>query len=213
MSLANLESLGPTGAFGFERKNITNMDVDGFKLSVDCGGQKNLRVHGIMIPASWVPFTEDELQHTGKFREMPVTKKVDGFILLDTGAGPIGIDEDVARELGLKPTGKKQELHGIAGRAYLESYMARLVIGVTPLKNGKSLGEGFHMGIPLEAWGLPDIQKSHFDFETKDHTGKPIKVIGVLGRLFLQFVKMEYNGLTGKIEIFIDKSAMYPKED
>lgn len=135
------------------------MDVDGFQLSVECGGQKGLRQSGILIPARWGPFSEEELTETGKMRDISTEKMVSGHILLDTGAGPIGIDLDVANELGLKPIGEKKELHGIAGRAHLDAYWARLILNVKPVKNGKCIDDALLMGLPQMAWGLPDIKK------------------------------------------------------
>jgi hypothetical protein len=36
-------------------------------------------------------------------------------------------------------------------------------------------------------------------------------VIGVLGRIVLQFTRFVYNGLTGEVDIYIDKAIMSPK--
>jgi hypothetical protein len=66
-----------------------------------------------MVPASWyiTAERERELQLAGK----PVPQPVEGFMLLDTGAAHVGIDIDVAKQLGLEVMGETKDVHGIKG--------------------------------------------------------------------------------------------------
>lgn len=185
--------------------------IDGFMIVLDTVGQKYMRQTGPMIPASWYITAEREAQLNMLGGTLPTP--VDGYMLLDTGAAHISIDDAVARELKLKPMGKMTEVHGIGGKGSLDHYEARLLLPVVPLVAGTPASVPVKIGVPTEAWESVDIQKNHSMLGHATPDGKPIKVIGVLGRIFLQFTRFTYNGLTGSVEIYIDKSAMFAKRD
>lgn len=185
--------------------------IDGFKINVNPVGQKYMRQTGPMIPAKWYITAEREEQLNMLGGALP--KPVEGYMLLDTGAAHVAIDGEVARELRLKPLGKTTDVHGIAGTRPLEHYDVRLILPLVPMKANKPVLGFPTIAIPIEAWESPDIQANHHAWGYTTPDGKPLKVIGVLGRIFLQFATMTYDGLNGNLEIFVDKSVMYPKED
>lgn len=185
--------------------------VDEFKIALDAVGQKHLRQAGPMIPASWCPTPEREQQLRLLGKQVP--KPIEGYLLLDTGAAHVSIDTDVARELNIMPMGKKQEVHGFGGGGEVDHYLANLILPVIPFKNGKPLAGTFGFRSPVEAWASKDIRKNHLEWGYTTTDGKPLHVIGILGRIILQFTRFTYDGLTGSVEIFIDKSIMSPHRD
>src|SRR6266702_4101399 len=180
---------------------------DGFNITLPRVGQKELRLAGPMVPASWYLTTEREreLQLSGK----PLPAPVEGCMLLDTGAAHIGIDIDVAKELGLEVMGQTKEVHGIKGYESVDHYLARLLLPIIPIQNGRGLTPNpVQIGVPVEAWGLDGIMNKYLSWGYKTQSGAPLKVIGILGRIFLQFTTVTYKGLTGEMAITIDKSVM-----
>jgi hypothetical protein len=182
-------------------------DIDEFKIVLDAVGQKHLRQAGPMIPASWATTPQRDTQL--KLLNMPIPQPVPGYLLLDTGAGHVSIDTDVARELSITPMLKKKtEVHGFGGAGELNHYLANLILPVVPIKEGKPLGGSFGFRTPVEAWASEGMRANHLKWGYTTPDGKPLHVIGVIGRIILQFTRFTYNGLTGEIEIYIDKSIM-----
>lgn len=193
---------------------MSSIHQSGFRISLDYGGQRDLRMNGIVIPASW--WITKERQELLLQLGAQVPKPIEGHILLDTCQPHIAIDEKIAAELKLKPTGKTQEMYGAKeGEVYaVPYYSAQLMLPVEPIgKNNVARGTlpKYALGIPVEAWAISTLHHSYRDL--KDKNGAPLKIIGILGRIFLQFTNINYNGLTGKVEIYIDQSARYPKKD
>jgi hypothetical protein len=186
--------------------------LDGFRIILPVVGQKEMRLAGPMVPASWYITAEHEreLQLAGK----PLPQPIQGFMLLDTGAAHIGIDIDVAKQLGVEPMGETKDVHGIKGYESIDHYLARLLLPIIPVQNGRPLTTTpVSIGNPVEAWGLDGIMNKYLGWGYKTQSGEPLKVIGVLGRIFLQFTTFTYRGLTGETDIDIDKSVMNPKRD
>jgi hypothetical protein len=187
--------------------------LDGFRITLPTVGQKEMRLAGPMVPASWyIPAElEKQLQSQGK----PVPPPVAGHLLLDTGAAQIAIDNEVAKSLGLKPVKTAMEGQGIKGFDEMECYYARLLLPVLPIQNARPLTvTPVMIGIPIEqVWETTGMMANYIKWGYETSPGVPLKVIGILGRLFLQFTKVTFNGLTGATEIEIDKSCMYPKTD
>ena len=172
--------------------------------------QDELRAVGPLIPAAWwIPQErEEQIRKTG----LPLPPMAQGYVLLDTGAPGMTIDEDIARELNLKPIeGRTLETHGIGGRANLPLYNARLILPVEVLQGSHAGQPGVAMRIPLDAWGMSGMMAAHREWRHKAPDGSPLRVIGIIGRLFLQFTKITYNGLDGTVEILIDESSQHPK--
>jgi hypothetical protein len=185
--------------------------VDEFKIHLGPVGQKYLRQAGPMIPASWAITAEHEQQ--SKLLGKPIPLPSEGYLLLDTGAAHISIDTDVARELSIMPMGNKTTVHGFGGGGETEHYLANLILPVQPMKDGEPIGGVFGFRSPVEAWAGKDMRANHLNWGYKTPSGTPLHVIGILGRIFLQFTRVTYDGLTGEVEIYIDKSIMSPKKD
>jgi hypothetical protein len=58
--------------------------------------------------------------------------------------------------------------------------------------------------------GIAGLQANHEAHNLKAANGLP--VIGILGRLFLQFTKFTYDGLSGNLVIEIDEGVQYPRK-
>jgi len=98
--------------------------------------------------------------------------------LIDTGAGESCIDSDLARELAL-PTFDRQSVSGVSGRIEVDYHLAQVHI-----PSLRFVLRGRFAGVPLLSSGL-----TH-----------PI----VLGRSFLKYVRMIYDGPTGDVELIRD---------
>lgn len=129
-------------------------------------------------------------------RSLPEPTPVQGFMLIDTGAGGLSIDASVVRELGLEPTGRSSEGHGLAGRATFDEYEASLLL---PLTDGQ--GVQSWRGFPAYTWLMPESKI----FEIMGEN--PPRIVGVIGRLLLRFATFRYDGRSGAVELHIDESA------
>ncbi len=130
---------------------------------------------------------------------------VGGYLLVDSGAGSICIDEDVAKQLNLEVVGQG-DAHGLHGRGNVNRYSARLLM---QLKD--ALGRDILWRMPLEPMGIQDMRKNHAAVGLVGPDGQPADAIGVLGRLFLQFVDLHYDGRAGTVEIFIHEEVTRPQ--
>lgn len=157
---------------------------------------KELRRLGPFVPGA---FQAGEVSEAGRI--------IDGYLLVDTGAQVIHIDDEVATQIQLTPTEKK-EVHGIEGKSHYWQYPTTTLH--LPATDANGVTTVFR--IPLEPFGAPKLQAAHEGKGPKTADGHPIRVIGVLGRLFLQFVTMTYDGLSGSLEILVDESILYPRE-
>ena len=140
----------------------------------------DLRRHGPLVPGAW--------KHNESI--------VQGRFLIDTGAGGILICESVAKTLGLSRS-RESDAHGLTGKATLNQYMAQLHL---PVKDDQSRDVMFM--IPVDCHGIPDLSTNHQTYG--------VDVIGVLGRLFLQFVRLDINGITGQVRLHIDDAVTRP---
>ena len=136
---------------------------------------------GPLIPGAW--------RHA---RDEEGTGAVDGEILVDTGAFGAMIDDDVADRLRLSVLGTK-EIHGIHGYGTVRCYQAELVL---PAQD--PLGEDCEFTTIIECIGVPLLTEKN-----KEHG---VTVIGIIGRQFLQNVRLEIDGATGKLKLLITDS-------
>ena len=102
----------------------------------------------------------------------PIPTPIEGFLLLDTGAGHTAIAEHVALSLGLQATGSCTSF-GAHGQQESLRYMAELAIFTPP--EGALTSEA-------QVMGIPKMKESFEKFGTRDQYGKKIDVIGLLGR-------------------------------
>jgi hypothetical protein len=115
-----------------------------------------------------------------------------GEFLIDTGAYGAMIDLDVAASLQLASRGTR-EVHGIHGYGLLQQYSARLVL---PAKSAN--GEDGLFGKVMECVAVPGLTEKGRENDSR--------VIGILGRLFLQSAHLEIDGCTGRIALLIRDS-------
>jgi hypothetical protein len=115
------------------------------------------------------------LKSRSDFGERPDLPKKRVLALIDTGAGGDGIDDALARSLGL-PVTDEGEISGVGGRHRAQIYTARIYIPSLD----KLLFQPF-TGMKLE--------------EGRQHH----RVI--LGRSFLRHYRLSYDGSTGDAEI------------
>jgi predicted aspartyl protease len=148
-----------------------------YTISVDAAPER-LLYGGPLIPGSW-----SHPQSQGN------ADAVSGEILVDTGAFGAMIDLEVADRLGLPMLGVK-EIHGIHGYGTVRCYRAKLVL---PAQD--PTGENCNFIKIIECVGVPALVEKN-----KEHGAK---VIGILGREFLQFAHLEIDGATGKLKLLV----------
>lgn len=150
------------------------------RISVESSTQRLEKV-GPLIPGSWSRH-DDELG-----RRMP------GEFLIDTGAYGAMIDLDVAMSLRLAVRGTR-EIHGIHGYGTLQQYLAKLIL---PAKD--SDGKDCLFEQVMECVGVPSLLEKN-----REHDAR---VIGILGRVFLQTVHLEIDGSAGRITLLVRNSV------
>ncbi len=176
-----------------------------FRIRHTLDSQALLRQVGPMIPAFW-----------GKDRGASITVRtsdlVSGNMLLDTGAGHIAIDESVAKQLGLQARQERVDVHGLGGKHSVPMYDAVLALPVEAVRPDPSPPPGavFMIRIPIEVHGIAGMRENYDSQSIKPANGLPI--IGILGRIFLQFTKFTYDGLSGSLNIEIDESIRHPQK-
>ena len=136
---------------------------------------------GPLIPGSW---SRHDDEHG---RRMP------GEFLIDTGAYGAMIDLDVAMTLQLAVRGTR-EIHGIHGYGSLQQYLAKLAL---PAKDAD--GKDCLFEQVMECVGVPSLMEKN-----REHD---VRVIGILGRMFLQSAHLEIDGSAGRITLFIRNSG------
>jgi predicted aspartyl protease len=133
---------------------------------------------------------------------------VGGFFLLDTGSSGTSIDQSVADELGLKPT-RTITGHGLGGESEVKVYSVMIFIPAEPLLLKLASGALTSLGMPQDVGSVVNLHQGH-----EATLGKPPgRLIGLLGRSFLQFTKTTYDGLTGTITVEADETMRNPKLD
>jgi len=157
-----------------------------------------------MIPASWGVLE-------GHGPNSKAKSRIDGNILLDTGAGMTSIDKAVADILELRPQSEKWQIHGLGGKQFASLYTATLFLQVETTKEIQTTpaGSSVTVGFTLPVHGIADIQNNHEAYKLRPANGLP--VIGILGRSFLQFTKLMYDGVSGNVVIEIDESIQHPR--
>jgi hypothetical protein len=150
------------------------------RISVESSTQRLEKV-GPLIPGSWSRH-DDELG-----------RRIPGEFLIDTGAYGAMIDLDVAMSLQLAVRGTR-EIHGIHGYGSLQQYLAKLIL---PAKD--SDGKDCLFEQVMECVGVPSLLENN-----RDHDAR---VIGILGRVFLQTAHLEIDGSVGRINLLVRNSV------
>ena len=103
------------------------------------------------------------------------------------------IDLAVADSMKLPIIGAR-EVHGIHGYGTLQQYRARLVL---PARDPAEKSSSYTKVI--DCLGIPSLVEKN-----QQHN---VALIGILGRMFLQFVHLEIDGVAGNLTLRIDDSA------
>ena len=141
---------------------------------------------GSLVPGAWVhPDAPDQ------------SRQVRGLLLVDTGAAGVVIDESLAVQLRLSHEGTTN-VHGAHGSGELKTYLAKLLL---PARD--SAGSDVLFACPIVCTGTPQLLQRHQKLGAE--------VIGILGRLFLQFCSIEVDGMTGETRVRIDESVRYAR--
>ena len=128
--------------------------------------------------------------------------RTDHCFLIDTGSRAFGIDESLANSLGLQLV-RSKEVYGFGGRSSNNEYRAILHIPTID-----ALDRDLLFRVPAEVIGIKEMSKSYCQFQTREPDGQAARVVGIMGRIFLQFCEFVYNGRTGAIKLTIHKEAM-----
>jgi hypothetical protein len=161
-------------------------------------GRTELMKSGPLIQAAWtLPKRRLFALHAASQSE---PQPVQGLMLIDTGAQGLLIDAGAANELGLQRTGRITAGHGLTGHSDFVEYEATLMLPLTD-RQGVQGWKGF----PVCPWLMPDSTL----FQTDENSSR--RVIGVIGRLLLQFTTFVYDGLHGNYELRIDMDALLAK--
>lgn len=128
-----------------------------------------------------------------------LNQRIEGLLLVDTGASGVMIDESVAKKLGVPRQGPR-EIHGAHGRAPAEKYLAKLLLHATD-----DAGQALLFAIPIECHGIPQLADEHSAFGTN--------IVGIVGRTFLQFCQLEIDGTAGRVLLKVDDSVRFRRGD
>lgn len=168
------------------------------RIEVNYDSPISLVMAGPLVRAAFsVPeILAEKLQQAGR----PVPQPVHGEMLIDTGATSTCISETVANELGLKPVGFA-ETYGAGGLHKNPLFETRLQLGLAnnPKKAVEICFEDRTMGIPK----LDEPGKN-----VKSYDGRTARIIGLLGRDFLQNCKLEYDGPNACVVLKVDLSKI-----
>ncbi len=139
--------------------------INGFHVAQDFSDRQQLVNLGPVIKAEWRvdPQTEIQLKQAG----LPTPTPIHGYMLIDTGAGEIAIDGDVARELRLKPT-RRQNVHGVGGQSAHDVFSALLLLYVGDIR-----GTNGAIAIAREFLSFPDVRRAHDAYGLKTPEGNP----------------------------------------
>lgn len=149
-----------------------------YRISLDPGTER-LFSAGPLIPGSW---SHPRNEENGR--------AIEGHLLVDTGAYGAMIDLDVANALAL-PSRGVQEIHGIHGYGTLGRYQAKLTL---PARDDIEGRERDFM-TAMDCVAVPALVEKN-----REHG---IKLIGILGRVFLKFARIEIDFTSGKLNLLI----------
>jgi SEC-C motif len=178
--------------------------VQGFSVSQDFQDTAQLRRLGPVIRGEWRLAPEDESRVAAAGGV--VSPPVKGYFLIDTGASFTGIDAGVARELNLRPV-RRTEAFGIGGSGMFEMVSANMLLYV-----GDVRGDRVAIGLFKDFVCAPGLRETHDAYNLTAADGSPLRIIGLLGRDFLRFATLTYNGLSGHWDMKINPSVMQPWE-
>jgi len=163
-----------------------------------------LAISGPLVTAEWrVPEAlAKRLVEMGRVVPPPVR----GHLLVDTGASQTCIAEDVARELGLNPIGRGKTF-GAHGEGELNKYLAHFhFVLVNANQNRVDVARDMIVS------AVPQLNEAYSAFGVKHEGGRPVRLIGLLGRDFLMHTKFTYDGVHGITSMSLSFTKMKPRD-
>jgi len=132
-------------------------------------------------------------------------KGVRGLFFFDTGALGASIDAAVAEELSLKPDGQ-HEVQGFNVSSSEDHYTVKIVIAAEHVPSHRK-----NAGMSHQISGVTGIKNMHNRLVAIFKEEAPGRIIGIIGRDFLEYTTMVYDGLNGTVTIEVDSSILCPK--
>jgi hypothetical protein len=158
-----------------------------------------LTLSGPLISCEWsIPPVLAERLRLGS---RPVPQPVLGQLVIDTGAGRTCISSPVARELDLSPL-RIQVTYGAGGRHELPVFRARLTLKILDGKGGV-----LRIDYDTEATGVEDLNEGVTQLSLM-HYGRPVRLVGLLGRDMLQHATLTYRGTEGRFDVAFDLDSL-----
>lgn len=160
---------------------------------------------GPILPACWrLPKAlVGELETRGR----PVPRPYEGVVLADTGCNHTCMSQKAADALELKPT-RFAKSYGASGEQQNPVYIVGLDILMLDRRQQMQ-----RLHLAFEVRGISNLEKQpHLSSMT--NFGKPVELIGLLGRDLLRYAWMHYDGRKGTVEIDFDYGAIgIPRPD
>jgi hypothetical protein len=141
------------------------------------------------------PETEQTLNAVGLASPQPIV----GLMLIDTGAGQISISTDVVGELRLQRVGEETGVHGLGGPHSLGIHNGRVLI---PCVNARGDQKFLDLRVPVRS--LDHFNTSPEFQGLYNAERQPARMLGILGRAFLQLGKLTYDGPNATYRIDIE---------
>ena len=158
---------------------------------------------GPLVKASWSvpPALAGHLRAAGR----PVPEAIHGFLLVDTGASETCMALDVAHDLGLTPV-RIMKTYGAGGLHENQVFEAQL-----GMENKDSFGNVVQIEAIRQVAGIPELGRYLDGFKLTTSDDHPKRVVGLLGREFLQHATLVYRGNRGIVELILDPDSFRPK--
>ena len=128
----------------------------------------------------------------------PVARPIEGLMLVDTGAMSTCISEAGAQALGLQPV-RIAKTYGAAGLHENKVYEAQLIVRI----EDKAKALRTEIRFEMQTIGVPQLDEHMKGVKIG---GRDQTLIGLLGRDFLRFTKLVYDG-DGSIEMIVKSNA------
>ena len=140
------------------------------------------------------PETEQSFVAVGVAPPQPIA----GLMLVDTGAGQISVSFDVVQELGLQRMGEETGVHGLGGQHSLGIHNARLLV---PCVNAREGQKFLDLRAPVRALHSFNTSPEFQGLYSEER--QPARMLGILGRAFLQLGTLTYDGVNATYRIDI----------
>jgi hypothetical protein len=131
-------------------------------------------------------------------------KGIKGLFFFDPGTLGVSIDAAVAEELGLKPDGQ-HEVQTLSSTSKADTYTVKIVIAADHVPSGTK-----NAGMMRQFSGVTGIKDMHDRLVAIFRDEAPGRIIAIIGRSFLEYTSMVYDGLSGNVTIEIDASILRP---